>query len=59
MDRFFVNQRDVPESMLGQLPWGEPWKRWTAAMLERAQEGGHVSDSPAIAAAVAAELIRR
>lgn len=55
MPEKYIKQKDVPESMLGGLPWGEPFKRWTTSMLERALDGGHVDDSPKIAAAITAE----
>ena len=54
-----IKQSDVPESMLGGLPWGEPFKRWTTAMLDRALNDGHVDDSPMLAAAIVAERSRR
>lgn len=55
MPQTYIKQSDVPESMLGGLPWGEPFKRWTTAMLDRALNDGHVDDSPMLAAAITDE----
>lgn len=48
-----LKESDVPEGMVGNVPWGQPLARWTPAMLERALD--HVEDSPALAAAIRAE----
>jgi hypothetical protein len=31
----FLNQSQVPEGMVGRVPWGVPFSRWSQTMLER------------------------
>lgn len=51
----YIRESDIPEGMVGNVPWGTPLNRWTDAMLDRALESGSVDDSPALAAAIRAE----
>lgn len=54
-----IKNSDVPESMLGGLPWGIDLDRWQPWMLAKALDDGHVDDSPRLAAAIRAERAAR
>ena len=54
---YTVKQSDVPDSMLGRVPWGTPLKHWTVPMLQRGRD--HAGDSPKLFDAICAEIASR
>lgn len=52
-----LKESDVPEGMVGNVPWTQTLQQWTPAMLNRAL--AHVDDSPMLARAIRAEIASR